>query len=195
MHCSSLFAPFLACVVPSFYSIFYCILCFVPCLRLCLRKVAQVSLSAAEHPGHLISHTFPPHFALFVPTLSSSCLAFFFTVTITVSFLCIFGLDCSVINLARATSSTDLTAQWLRRDSYIFLSHFIPFYTPPSGTRQTPTTVPHLLAPLPCTIPGALNLPSPPSPLHAAPHPRATCLSDACIVTLPEALVFDKVPS
>ena len=30
------------------------------CLRLCLRKVAQVSLSAAEHPGHLISHTFPP---------------------------------------------------------------------------------------------------------------------------------------
>jgi hypothetical protein len=30
----------------------------VPCLRLCLRKVAQVSLSAAEHPGHLISHTF-----------------------------------------------------------------------------------------------------------------------------------------
>ena len=30
MHCSSLFAPFLACVVPSFYSIFYCILCPVP---------------------------------------------------------------------------------------------------------------------------------------------------------------------
>ena len=79
MHCSSLFAPFLACVVPSFYSIFYCILCSVPCLRLCLRKVAQVSLSAAEHPGHLISHTFPPHFAPFVPALFSSCLAFFFT--------------------------------------------------------------------------------------------------------------------
>jgi len=53
MHCSSLFAPFLAYVVPSFYPIFYCILCSVPCLRLCLRKVAQVSLSAAEHPGHL----------------------------------------------------------------------------------------------------------------------------------------------
>ena len=78
MHCSSLFAPFLACVVPSFYLIFYCILCSVPCLRLCLRKVAQVSLSAAEHPGHLISHTFPPRFAPFVPTLFSSCLAFFF---------------------------------------------------------------------------------------------------------------------
>ena len=27
---SSLFAPFLACVVPSFYSIFYCTLCSVP---------------------------------------------------------------------------------------------------------------------------------------------------------------------
>ena len=77
MHCSSLFAPFLAYVVPSFYPIFYCILCPVPCLRLCLRKVAQVSLSAAEHPGHLISHTFPPHFAPFVPALLSSCLAFF----------------------------------------------------------------------------------------------------------------------
>ena len=39
MHCSSLFAPFLACVVPSFYPIFYCILCPVPCLpvRLCLK--------------------------------------------------------------------------------------------------------------------------------------------------------------
>ena len=57
MHCCSLFAPFLAYVVPSFYPIFCCILCSVPCLRLCLRKVAQVSLSAAEHPGHLISHT------------------------------------------------------------------------------------------------------------------------------------------
>ena len=97
-------------------------------------------------------------------------------VAITVFFLCIFGLDCSVINLARATSSTDLTAQWLRRDSYIFLSHFVPFYTPPSGTRQTPTTVPHLLVPLHCTIPGALHLPTPPLPLHAALHPRATCL-------------------
>ena len=64
-----------------------------------------------------------------------------------------------------------------------------------TSCRQTPTTVPHLLAPLPCTIPGALNLPSPPFTLHAAPHPRATCLSDACIVTLPEALVFEKVPS
>ena len=30
MDCSSLFAPFLACVVPSFYSIFSCILCPVP---------------------------------------------------------------------------------------------------------------------------------------------------------------------
>ena len=58
--------------------------------------------------------------------------------------------------------------RWLRRDSYIFLSHFIPFHTPPSGTRQTPTTVPHLLAPLHCTIPGALPLPSPPLTLLPA---------------------------
>ena len=74
MHCSSLFAPFLAYVVPSFYPIFYCILCSVPCLRLCLRKVAQVSLSAAEHPGHLFPHIFPPHFAPFVPALLSRLL-------------------------------------------------------------------------------------------------------------------------
>ena len=64
-----------------------------------------------------------------------------------------------------------------------------------TGTRQTLTTVPHPLVSLHCTTPGALLLPSPPFPLHAAPHPRATCLSDACIVTLPEALVFKKVPS
>jgi len=60
------------------FCLFYCILCSVPCLRLCLRKVSQVSLSAAEHPGHLIYHTFPPQFAPFVPALLSSCLAFFF---------------------------------------------------------------------------------------------------------------------
>ena len=45
-----------------------------------------------------------------------------------------------------------------------------------TGTRQTPTTVPHLLVPLHCTIPGALHLPTPTLPLHAAPHPHATCL-------------------
>ena len=37
------------------------------CLRLCLRKVAQVTLSAVELPDHL-----------FVPALPSSCLVFFF---------------------------------------------------------------------------------------------------------------------
>ena len=94
-------------------------------------------------------------------------------VAITVSLLYIFGLGRFAINLARAMSSTDLTAQWLRRDSNIILSHFIPFYTPTSGTRQTPTTVPHLLVPLHCTIPGALHLPSPTLPLHAAPHLHA----------------------
>ena len=37
------------------------------CLRLCFRKVAQVSLSAVELPDHL-----------FVPALPASCLVFFF---------------------------------------------------------------------------------------------------------------------
>ena len=103
-------------------------------------------------------------------------------VAITVSFLCIFGLDCSVINLARATSSTDLTAQWLRRDSYISLSHFIPFlYTP---LRHQADTHNRSRPPLPLhyTIPGALLLPTPTLPLHAAFHRHATCLSDACFV-------------
>ena len=74
MHCCSLFAPFLACVVPSFYSIFYCILCSVPCLRLCLRKVAQVSLSAAELPSPLISSVHP----YFRP---NACLVFSFALS------------------------------------------------------------------------------------------------------------------
>ena len=66
-------------------------------------------------------------------------------------------------------------------------------YTPPAGIRQTPTTVPYPLAPLPCTIPGALHLPTPPLPLHAAIHPRATCLSDVCIDTCTEALVLERL--
>ena len=37
-----------------------------------------------------------------------------------------------------------------------------------SGTRQTPTTVPHPHVPLHCTIPGAFSLPSPPLTLPAA---------------------------
>ena len=105
IHCS-LFAPFLACVVPSFYSIFYCILCPVPCLRLCLRKVAQVSLSAVELPGHL-----------FVPALPSGCLVFLFAtkkktrgrvtvppIALWIRLFCnksrpgnvVYGLDCSM---------------------------------------------------------------------------------------------------
>jgi len=48
--------------------------------------------------------------------------------------------------------------------------------TPPSGTSRHPQPFPHLLVPLHCTIPGALLLPSPTLPLHAAPHPHATCL-------------------
>ena len=76
-YCSCLSCRNVVCHYHTF-CLFYCILCSVPCLRLCLRKVAQVSLSAAEHPGHLIYHTFPPQFAPFVPALLSSCLAFFF---------------------------------------------------------------------------------------------------------------------
>ena len=41
-------------------------------------------------------------------------------------------------------------------------SHYSPYVTTPSGTRQTPTTVPHLLVPLHCTTPGALHPPAPP---------------------------------
>ena len=47
-------------------------------------------------------------------------------------------------------------------------SHYSPYVTTPSGTRQTPTTVPHPHVPLHCTIPGALPLPSPPLTLPAA---------------------------
>ena len=36
------------------------------------------SKKRSKDPGHLISHTFPPRFAPFVPALFSSCLAFFF---------------------------------------------------------------------------------------------------------------------
>ena len=45
-----------------------------------------------------------------------------------------------------------------------------------SGTRQTPTTVPHSHVPLHCTTPGALHLLISPLPLHAAFHLRATCM-------------------
>ena len=62
-----------------------------------------------------------------------------------------------------------------------------------SGTRQTHTTVPHPHVPLHCTIPGAHHLPTPPLPLHAALHPRATCLSDVCIDTSTEALVLERL--
>ena len=76
--CLLLFLPLcpISCLCCSFF-LFHLLLHTLSCscLRLCLRKVAQVSLSAAEHPGHLISHTFPPHFAPFVPALFSSCLA------------------------------------------------------------------------------------------------------------------------
>ena len=118
----TLFAPFLACVVPSFYHVFYCILCPVPCLRLCLRKVAQVSLSAAEHPGHLISHTFPPRFAPFVPALFSSCLAFFFAAKKKTRRPCdssptLLNLPCSILLLSFLAHPTILRppvlAAWL----------------------------------------------------------------------------------
>ena len=76
------------------------------CLRLCLRKVAQVSLSAVELPGHL-----------FVPALPSGCLVFFFAtkkktrgrvtvppIALWIRLFCnksrpgnvVYGLDCSM---------------------------------------------------------------------------------------------------
>ena len=68
--CHALFLPLcpISCLCCSFF-LFHILLHTLSCscLRLCLRKVAQVSLSAVELPGHL-----------FVPALPSSCLAFFF---------------------------------------------------------------------------------------------------------------------
>jgi len=61
-------------------------------------------------------------------------------------------------------------------------THTTTFILMSTGTRQakvqrqTPTTVPYLHFPLHCTIPGAHHLTFPPLPLHAAPHPHATCL-------------------
>ena len=111
-------------------------------------------------------------------------------VALTVPLLYIFGLGCFVI-LARAMSSTDLTAQWLRRDSYIFPSHFIPFYTPPSGTRQTPKTVfPSPRSPY--TAPFPVRSISPPHLFLCMQRPtrmQPVCLG-ACIVSFHEAERF-----
>ena len=88
-------------------------------------------------------------------------------------------------------SSTDLTAQWLRRDSYISLSHFNPFPIFSSGTRQTPPTVPDLLSPY--TAPFPVRSSSPPQLFLCMPRStgmRLECLG-ACIELLPEAV---KVP-
>ena len=68
--CHALFLPLcpiscLCCSFFLFHILLYTLSC--SCLRLCLRKVAQVSLSAVELPGHL-----------FVPALPSGCLVFFF---------------------------------------------------------------------------------------------------------------------
>ena len=68
--CHALFLPLcpISCLCCSFF-LFHILLHTLSCscLRLCLRKVAQVSLSAVELPGHL-----------FVPALPSGCLVFFF---------------------------------------------------------------------------------------------------------------------
>ena len=72
------------------------------------------------------------------------------------------------------------------------LAHILPFYTPPSGTSQTPTTVPNLLVPLHCTIP--VRPSSPPQLFLCMQRPtrvRLVCLGD-CIVIIFEA---EKVPS
>ena len=68
--CHALFLPLcpISCLCCSFF-LFHILLHTLSCscLRLCLRKVAQVSLSAVELPGHL-----------FVPALPSGCLVFLF---------------------------------------------------------------------------------------------------------------------
>ena len=100
------------------------------------------------------------------------------------SFLLVLLLTCSTVSCLYELFPLINTAPGVRSNHLIGAPPYLAVNTQiyqntPSGIRQTPTTVPHLLAPLPCTIPGALNLPSdpsPPFPLHAALHSRATCL-------------------
>ena len=160
MHCSSLFAPFLACVVPSFYSIFYCILCPVP------------ACGCASERWH---RSRCPQLNLFMPALPSGCLVFFFTtkkktrgrVTVPpialnrITLVCPHTCVCNAVLRAppfKAPSKAHflipfkglillifINNGWSiyrrRKLPYIFLSHFIPFYYH-RQTHPFPTSLP-----------------------------------------------------
>ena len=89
--CHALFLPLcpISCLCCSFF-LFHILLHTLSCscLRLCLRKVAQVSLSAVELPGHL-----------FVPALPSGCLVFFFATKKENKGPCDRSTDCPANNL------------------------------------------------------------------------------------------------
>ena len=76
------------------------------------------------------------------------------------------------------------------------LAHILSFlsYTPPAGTRPTPTTVPIL--PVSPTLHHSRCAPPPhPTSSFACSVPlHTTCLPDVCSVTSTEALVFEKAP-
>ena len=100
------------------------------------------------------------------------------------SFLLLSTSHCYEIPINSAVPGVNLiTSSGWPKSFGCYYSIPLPSLSFHSGTRQTPTTVPHLLVPLHCTIPGALHLPSPPLPLHAAP---------ACHLS---ALVFALFPS
>ena len=67
------------------------------------------------------------------------------------------------------------------------------YVAPPSGIRQTPTTVPHLPVPLHCTIP-VRSTPPPNLFLCMQRPPHATCLSWCMPCPLYRSFVFYKVP-
>ena len=74
-------------------------------------------------------------------------------------------------------------------------SHYSPYVTTPSGTRQTHTTVPLLLVSPTLHHPRCAPPPLP-TPYFACSVPcRPLVCTGVCIVNICEALVFEKVPS
>ena len=114
------------------------------------------------------------------------------------SFLLVLLLTCSTVSCLYELFPLINTAPGVRSNHLIGAPPYLAVNTQiyqhtPSGIRQTPITVPFPSFPLHCTTPGAHHLPTPPLPLHAALHPRATCLSDVCIDTSTEALVLERL--
>ena len=99
------------------------------------------------------------------------------TAAFSASFLLLSTSHCYEIAINSAVPGVDLiTSSGWPKSFGCYYSIPLPSLSFHSGTRQTPTTVPHSHVPLHCTTPGALHLPIPPLPLHAAFHLRATCL-------------------